>query len=84
MNATELERKMESADVMVTITKPSQNIDLVQGCGFVYDSYMAYIAIHLAGVHTGKVILRLVEAVGKLRNPYSMEYSTVFSEKNYH
>jgi uncharacterized membrane protein YqhA len=35
----------------------------LKGCGFVYDSYMAYIAIHLAGVHTGKVILRLVEAV---------------------
>ncbi|KAG0607856.1 hypothetical protein M758_8G060400 [Ceratodon purpureus] len=35
----------------------------LKGCGFVLDSYTAYFGMCLNGLHTGKVILRLVEAV---------------------
>ncbi|XP_024359522.1 uncharacterized protein [Physcomitrium patens] len=35
----------------------------LKGCGFICDSYIAYLGMCLSGLHTGKVILRLVEAV---------------------
>jgi hypothetical protein len=38
---------------------------LLQGCGFVFDSFVAYFGMCMYGRHTGKVILRLVEAVGE-------------------
>jgi hypothetical protein len=36
-----------------------------QGCAFVCESFIAYYRMCVNGQHTGKVILRLVEAVGK-------------------
>lgn len=35
----------------------------LKGCGFICDSYIAYFEMCLSGLHTGKVILRLVEAI---------------------
>jgi len=38
---------------------------VMQGTGYICESFIAYFGMCLSGLHTGKVILRLVEAVGK-------------------
>ncbi|RRT84808.1 hypothetical protein B296_00012757 [Ensete ventricosum] len=39
---------------------------LLQGCVYIVDAYKVYWSSCLKGVHTGQMVLRLVEAIGKV------------------
>lgn len=40
--------------------------DLLQGCVYIFDAYKVYWSSCVKGIHTGQMVLRLVEAIGKL------------------
>lgn len=59
--------KLKVIELIYTSISPhsySGNVQSLQGCVHVFDAYKIYWTSCVKGVHSGQMVLRLVEAIG--------------------